>query len=75
MTTHTPLGVATVNEARALLGGLSAERFYKLINSGELTSFKNGSKRYVSHAAIADFIAQREQADAERRMSQADSAA
>lgn len=60
-------GAATVKEARALLGGLAPESFYKLVNGGELRTFKIGSKRYVAHKAINDFIARREQAEAERR--------
>jgi hypothetical protein len=66
-------GVATVKQARLFLGKLSQEGFYKLINAGELVSFKIGSKRYVSHAALADFIARREQAEAERRAAETDS--
>lgn len=62
---------ATVRGARARLGDLSQMKIYELFNSGSLRSFKIGSKRYVSHAAIADFIAQREQADAEERASAA----
>ena len=60
-------GAATVKETRELLGKLSQESYYKIANSGELKTFKIGSKRYSSHLAIAEFIARREQVEAEER--------
>lgn len=49
-----------VAEACGRLGHISRKSFYALIRAGDLTTFKIGSRRYVSTAAIADFIKQRE---------------
>ncbi|HAO32711.1 MAG TPA: helix-turn-helix domain-containing protein [Candidatus Competibacter sp.] len=39
----------------------SRQTLYDLINDGRLRSFKEGKRRYVSRAAIDDYIAAREQ--------------
>ena len=62
---------ATVREARAMLGALSQMKIYELFNSGALRSFKIGTKRYVSHAAIAEFISRRELDESDRRAANA----
>lgn len=55
----------SIAETRIALGKISNPTVYALINSGELASFKIGRRRFVSRAAIADFIRRREQAERE----------
>lgn len=45
--------------AREMLGGCGLERLYRLLNSGELESFRDGRARYVTVASIEGYIARR----------------
>jgi len=45
--------------ARAMLGGCGAERLYQLINSGELSSFREGRARLITVASIYALIERR----------------
>jgi excisionase family DNA binding protein len=47
----------SIQEAKSLLGGISNQTIYKLLNSGELESVVIGRRRFVSAAAITSFIA------------------
>lgn len=49
----------SVKEARRRLN-IGLTKMYELINSGELTTVKIGSRRLISEAAIAAFINARE---------------
>lgn len=51
-----------VTETCARLGRISRKTFYELVNAGELKTFKIGNRRYVSAAALADFIERKESA-------------
>jgi hypothetical protein len=46
-------------QALKLLGGISRNTIYHLLRTGQLTSVPIGSRRFISAAAIADFIARR----------------
>lgn len=50
----------TIREACKVLGGISHVTVYRLINSGELRSFRVGRRRLVSIDAIHDYIASAE---------------
>ena len=45
-----------VQEARKLLGSISRNTIYKLLRSGELPSVLIGCRRFISSAAIAEFV-------------------
>jgi excisionase family DNA binding protein len=47
----------SIQEARKLLGGISRNTIYKLLRTGELPSVVIGCRRFISSAAIAEFIA------------------
>lgn len=47
----------SIEEARALLGGIGREQIYGLLNSGELTSLTIGRRRFIPAGAITAFIA------------------
>ena len=49
-----------VAESCSRLGNISRKTYYELIASGQLKTFKIGSRRYTSDGAIADFIKLRE---------------
>ncbi len=53
--------IHTVNEARALLAGMSRAVFYNEVNSGRLRSFKLGRRRYIPADALRDYVKAREQ--------------
>ena len=46
----------SVAEARELLGGISRNTIYALLNSGELASVVIGCRRFVSQEAISALI-------------------
>ena len=50
----------SVIEARKRLGGISNAIFYKLVNSGDLRTFRIGRRRLISRNAIRDFVRDRE---------------
>ena len=52
-----------VAEARERIGGISQVKFYELINSGRIRTFRIGRRRLVSQEAITEFI-QRAEAEA-----------
>ena len=52
--------IHTVNEARALLAGMSRAVLYEEINSGRLRSFKRGRRRYIPADALRDYVKERE---------------
>ncbi len=64
---HTANQVYTAQQAQAVLG-IKHDKFYNLINSGELETFYNG-RRYVTADAIARY--QQEQMRLERDRLQA----
>jgi excisionase family DNA binding protein len=47
----------SIQEARKLLGGISRNTIYKLLGSGELASVLVGCRRFISSAAIAEYVA------------------
>jgi excisionase family DNA binding protein len=47
----------SIEQARALLGGIARNTIYELIRSGELASVPIGRRRFISAAAIEAFIA------------------
>lgn len=56
MNTNTTQRGHTLEEARQLLGGISAPTLHKLINSGELVTFTIGRRRFVQSQAIFDYM-------------------
>ena len=46
----------SIQEARKLLGGISRNTIYKLLRTGELASVVIGCRRFISSAAIAEFV-------------------
>jgi hypothetical protein len=46
----------SIIEARELLGGISRNTIYALLNSGELASVVIGCRRFISPAAISELI-------------------
>jgi len=46
----------SIDETRELLGGISRTTLYLLIQRGELVSVEIGRRRFISAAAISDFI-------------------
>ena len=59
MITDTVDAVSVV-EARKRLGGISNAKFYQLVNSGDLRTFRIGRRRLISRSAIRDFVRERE---------------
>jgi excisionase family DNA binding protein len=55
----TPRAV-NVEQARALLGGVSRPHLYRLIQRGELKTVKSGARRLVPLTAIDDYLARLE---------------
>jgi excisionase family DNA binding protein len=51
------LALYSIQDARKLLGGISRNTIYKLLGSGELASVLVGCRRFISSAAIAEFVA------------------
>ena len=47
----------SIEQARALLGGIARNTLYGLIRSGELASVPIGRRRFIAASAIAAFIA------------------
>ena len=47
----------SIQEARKLLGGISRNTIYKLLRTGELASVLIGCRRFISSAAIAEYVA------------------
>lgn len=52
----TPCGYS-LDQARAMLGGISAPTIHKIINNGELATYTVGRRRFVTSDAIADYVA------------------
>jgi len=50
----------TVKSARSIMGGVSQAFIYKIINSGELRTFKMGSRRMIATQALDEYIEQQE---------------
>jgi excisionase family DNA binding protein len=46
----------SITEARELLGGISRNTIYALLNSGELASVVIGCRRFISPTAISELI-------------------
>jgi excisionase family DNA binding protein len=46
----------SIQEARKLLGGISRNTIYRLLRTGELASVVIGCRRFISRAAIQEFI-------------------
>ena len=46
----------SIQEARKLLGGISRNTIYRLLRTGELASIVIGCRRFISRAAIQEFI-------------------
>ncbi len=59
MTINIQKATYSIPEAMELLG-LSRQTIYNIINSGELTTYTVGRRRFVSSRAISDFIRRRE---------------
>jgi len=51
-----PRELYSVTEARELLGGISRNTIYALLNNGELASVVIGCRRFVSQEAITALI-------------------
>jgi hypothetical protein len=47
----------SIQESRALLGGISRNTIYDLMRTGQLASVLIGCRRFISADAIADLIA------------------
>jgi excisionase family DNA binding protein len=47
----------SIQEARKLLGGISRNTIYGLLRTGELASVLIGCRRFISSAAIAEYVA------------------
>jgi hypothetical protein len=47
----------SIQKARKLLGGISRNTIYGLLRTGELASVVIGCRRFISSAAIAEFVA------------------
>ena len=47
----------SIEQARALLGGIARNTIYELLRSGELASVPIGRRRFIAASAIASFIA------------------
>lgn len=47
----------SIDEARERLGGISRNSLYQILRTGQLASVVIGGRRFVSAAAIAQFIA------------------
>jgi hypothetical protein len=47
----------SIEQARALLGGIARNTLYDLLRSGALTSVPIGRRRFIAAEAIAAFIA------------------
>jgi excisionase family DNA binding protein len=47
----------SIQEARKLLGGISRNTIYGLLRAGELASVLIGCRRFISSAAIAEYVA------------------
>jgi excisionase family DNA binding protein len=58
--THSMLVVHTTEEAWTILR-ISRSKLYQLFESGELVSFKIGSRRLIEGSAIADYISRQSQ--------------
>ena len=58
-----PLSGLSIDEVCSSLG-LSRQTIYKEIGEGRLKTFKVGRRRLCSPAALADYVAKREQAAA-----------
>jgi excisionase family DNA binding protein len=50
------LALYSIQDARKLLGGISRNTIYKLLRSGDLPSVLIGCRRFISSAAIAEFV-------------------
>ena len=46
----------SITEARELLGGISRNTIYALLNSGELASVVIGCRRFISPEAISELV-------------------
>jgi excisionase family DNA binding protein len=57
-------GALSIESARHYIGGLSRSKFYELVNSGVIRTFRIGRRRYASYKALDDFISERENAEA-----------
>ena len=61
MLVHTNAKAAvTIPEARAMLGGIAQATIYRLIDNGNLKTFRIGRRRLVGVNAIHDYIARAE---------------
>ena len=47
----------SIEQARALLGGIARNTIYELIRNGELASVPIGRRRFIAASAISAFIA------------------
>lgn len=47
----------SITEARQLLGGISRNSIYALLRNGSLASVVLGCRRFISEAAISEFVA------------------
>lgn len=52
---QTPRG-HSLEEARALLGGISAPTIHKIIKSGDLDTYTVGRRRFVTSQAIHEYM-------------------
>jgi len=48
--------VYSIQESRKLLGGISRNTIYQLLNTGRLASVVIGSRRFISADAIEDLV-------------------
>jgi len=48
----------SINEAKVYLGGISHMQVYRLIHSGDLRSYKIGTRRFVQLDSLNDYITQ-----------------
>jgi Helix-turn-helix domain len=58
----------SIQESRALLGGISRNTIYDLMRTGQLASVLIGCRRFISADAIADLIARSTTTDSPSRM-------
>ena len=58
--------VASVNETMSALG-IGREKIYRLLNSGELESYREGSSRKILWRSIEAYVERRLKQEAERR--------
>lgn len=53
----------SVDEVGQLLGGLARQSIYKLLNAGDLRSFRVNGRRLIAHEDLAAYIDRQRESD------------